>query len=86
MITALRAKHPILDEVRHAELDWAKLQFEESECFMVALTRLGQQYDVPALPIFDSLIVPQRHKEIALSVLREAYEDRFGFTPEIRMK
>lgn len=86
VISALLAKHPVLDDVRPNELDWAKLQFEESECFMVALTRLGKQYDVPALPIFDSLIVPQRHQEVALSVLKEAYKDRFGFTPEVRVK
>lgn len=85
VVQALRDRHPVLDTVRQGELDWARLQFEESECFMACLSCLGREHGVAALPVFDSLIVAERHQELARTVLSEAYEQRFGFSPVIRL-
>ena len=85
VVQALRDKHPVLDTIRQGELDWAKLQYEESECFMACLSCLGREHGVAALPVFDSLIVAERHQELARTVLGEAYKQRLGFSPVIRV-
>ena len=86
VVGALQAKHPILHKISSGKLDWAKLQYEESECFMDCLSRLGREHGIAALPIYDGLIVAERHKKLATLVLREAYRQRLGFTPVIREK
>ena len=86
VVGALQEKHPILHEISAGKLDWAKLQYEESECFMDCLGRLGREHGIAALPIYDGLIVAERHKKLATLVLQEAYHQRLGFAPAIREK
>ncbi|WP_444451992.1 hypothetical protein ACTTAI_13115 [Rhodobacter capsulatus] len=86
VLDALIAKHPILNKLKKGSMDWARLQYEESECFMECLTRLGHDHGVAALPVFDSLIVAKQHQDLALTCLVEAYGHRFGCLPEVRCK
>lgn len=85
VLAAIESKHPVLSEVQPVRMDWGKLQFIESECFVEALLELGRSYGIAALPVHDSLIVAKRYAEIAIRVLDNAFEHRFGMAPEIRM-
>ena len=84
VVAALEARHPILNSLKPGELDWARLQFEESECFMAAMLELARLFDVATLPIHDSIVVAAREKELALETLKLAYERRLGFRPVVR--
>jgi len=86
VLEALIAKHPVLKRIEKGAMDWARLQYEESECFMECLSRLGRDHGVAALPVFDSLIVAKQHQDVALTCLVEAYGNRFGCLPEVRCK
>ena len=76
----------MLSRIKYGDLDWAKLQFEESECFIECLLELGREHGVTGLPIHDSLIVAQRHQELAERCLKEAYRRRLGYIPVVRLK
>lgn len=86
VVEALFKKHPVLGRIKYGALDWATLQFEESECFVECLLELGREHGVTGLPIHDSLIVAQRHQEIAERCLKEAYRRRFNYIPDVRVK
>lgn len=86
VVEALFKKHPVLGRIKYGALDWATLQFEESECFVQCLLELGREHGVTGLPIHDSLIVAQRHQEIAERCLKEAYRRRFNYIPDVRVK
>lgn len=77
-------KHPILNYLEPGKLDWAVLQYEEAECFLLTMQRLSERFGVPFLPVHDSLIVKQRHQDIAISVLEEVYNERLGFVPRVK--
>jgi hypothetical protein len=78
--------HPVLRTIKKGKLDWARLQYEESECFMWAMRNLWDPFEVGALPVHDSLIVASEKKDIAIDFLGQAYENRFGSRPFIRVK
>lgn len=78
--------HPVLPTIKKGRLDLARLQFEESECFVWALRNLWDPFEVGALPVHDSLIVANEKKDIAIDFLGQAYENRFGSRPFIRVK
>ncbi|MFO1100517.1 MAG: hypothetical protein U1E81_20240 [Xanthobacteraceae bacterium] len=64
---------------------WFDLQFRESETMIrtiTALMRLG----IPALPVHDSLLVPQRHLETASACLADSFEKVVGVRPVITVK
>ncbi|ARE81785.1 hypothetical protein ROSMUCSMR3_00277 [Roseovarius mucosus] len=84
VVTAILRKHPILKKLKKDKLDWANLQFEESECFLSTMLELHELYDVTSLPIHDSLIVRQSDKTMAERVLGQAYKFRFGHVPKIK--
>ena len=83
---ALLKKHPVLGSMKPKRLDWAHLQYEESECFVSAILHLGRYFERAVLPVHDSIIVPRRDMELALDMLGGAYEERFGSRPVIRAK
>lgn len=85
-LNALYSKHQVLEKIKGGTLDWARLQYEESECFMECLLALGRDHGIAALPIFDGLIVARRHKEVTEKMLRGAYGNRFSVEPIIRVK
>lgn len=85
VISAVLDRHPVLGEVQPYSMDWGKLQYLESECFVETLLQLGRSHGISALPVHDSLIVAERHGEVAKYELIKAYQQRFGITPEVRV-
>ena len=81
--SALLRTHSVLGHLRPVELDWGRLQNQEAECFLQIMTTLAQDHDIPALPIHDSLIVPQSAEETVRRVMIESYERNFNVTPTI---
>ena len=51
--------------------------YEESEAMIAAMELLRDQ-DIAALPVHDSLIVPQSKKLIVQDVLESTFQSRFG--------
>ena len=84
VVSSVLARHPVLSSLEPERLDWAVLQFEEAECFLAAMKCLYELYDIPSLPVHDSLIVTQRNHELALTVLKDAYKERLGFIPQVK--
>ncbi len=84
VVSSVLARHPVLSSLEPEKLDWAVLQYEEAECFLTAMQRLYELYDIPSLPVHDSLIVRQRDHELALTVLKDAYGVRLGFIPQVK--
>jgi hypothetical protein len=78
--------HPVLRTIKKGKLDWARLQYEESECFLWAMRTLWDPFKVGALPVHDSLIVLKEDEKIAKDYLGIAYENQFGYRPLIRVK
>lgn len=62
---------------------WGELQFLESEVILASMEALAFEYDVPALPVHDSLIVPEEARELAKRVLNKTFTGAFGITPVI---
>lgn len=78
--------HPVLHHLSQGRLDWADLQFFESEVMIAAILELGEEYGIPALPVHDSLIVPQDAAEIAQGCLSRAFREIAGVMPRIVAK
>lgn len=78
--------HPVLDQLCPDQLDWADLQFLESEVLISAVLRLGEEYDIPALPVHDSIIVPANAAQLGRTCLAEAFKKITGQMPMIEMK
>lgn len=85
LVESLLRKHPVLGEVKKGVMDWAHLQYEESECFVEAILDLGRSHGITALPVHDSLIVAECNAKVAERALTGAYERRFGRSPAIRI-
>lgn len=79
-------RHPVLNQLCPDQLDWADLQFLESQVLISAILRLGEEYDIPALPVHDSIIVPIDAAELGRTCLAEAFEKITGQVPMIEMK
>lgn len=79
-------RHPVLHRLCPNKLDWADLQFVESEVLISAILRLGEEYDIPALPVHDSIIVPREAAKLGHTSLAEAFETITGRIPMIEMK
>lgn len=65
---------------------WGDLQFVESEAILDAVYILATKFDVPALPVHDSLIVPESMVETAKEVLTDCFKRHIGFTPTLELK
>ncbi|WP_281992313.1 hypothetical protein [Sulfitobacter geojensis] len=82
IVNAIYSRHPVLRKLKENELDWANLQYEEAECFVTAMQKLGDE-NIPALPVYDSLIVKESDLEIAYSAIEQSYIERFGHKPNV---
>ena len=89
-ITATAAKvlkrHPVLHHLSPGKLDWADLQFIESEVLISAILQLGEDCGIPALPIHDSIIVPEKDVVIGRMCLSGAFNRKVRRTPVIEIK
>lgn len=77
---------PLLAEWDSISYRWGDLQFIESEAILDAVYILATKYDVPALPVHDSLIVPESMVETAKEVITQCFERHIGFTPTLELK
>lgn len=82
VVADILLRHPVLANLEPDVLDWANLQYEESECFISTMERLFD-HKVASLPVHDSLIVKCTEVGRAFYMLEHAYKDRFGITPSI---
>lgn len=79
-------QHPVLHHLSPNTLDWADLQFLEGEVLVKVILRLGEEHDIPALPVHDSIIVPKDAAEIARACLGATFKAVTGQMPMIEMK
>jgi hypothetical protein len=68
---------PVLSDWPECDIRWSHLMYEESEAMIAAMELLRAQ-DIAALPVHDSLIVPQSKKLIVQDVLESTFQSRFG--------
>lgn len=86
MAAKVLKRHPVLHHLSPGRLDWADLQFLESEVLIAAILELGEEYGIPALPVHDSLIVPEDAVEIAQECLARSFHEITGVMPRIVAK
>lgn len=79
-------RHPVLYHLSPGKLDWADLQFIESEVLISAILQLGEDCGIPALPIHDSIIVPEKDRVIGHMCLSGAFNRKVRRTPVIETK
>jgi hypothetical protein len=79
-------RHPVLHHLPLNTLDWADLQFLESEVLVKVILQLGEEHRIPALPVHDSIIVPKDAAEIARACLGATFKAITGQMPMIEMK
>jgi len=65
---------------------WGTLQFLESEAIIASVSRLAFDYDIPALPVHDSLIVAQNNENTAMKTLKDEFHRVIGVKPYITKK
>ncbi|GGI33047.1 hypothetical protein [Bradyrhizobium guangdongense] len=66
-------------------LTWAELMFAEAEVVAATMTKLMVQ-NVPAFPVFDSIIVPLSKVRTATGVLFDEFYQRIGRRPLLKTK
>ena len=66
-------------------MDWAYLNYRESEVLRVTMERLLER-GIGVLPIHDSIIVPLKHKNIAKEIYSQAFFDELGVWPLMKIK
>ncbi|WP_193752969.1 hypothetical protein [Sphingomonas endophytica] len=83
---AVLNKHPILTTWKDSPFRWQHFHFVESEAIIDAMYELAFTYDVPALPLHDSLIVPESRIELADAVLKKWFKHHVGIVPGTKVK
>ena len=78
--------HPVLHHLSPDKLDWADLQFIESEVMVAVIHELTVHCDIPALPIHDSIIVPKGDEAFARQSLAGWFAQIAGRKPIIEAK
>lgn len=81
----LRA-HPYMKDWPTSSVRWGQLQYEESCILLDAVEALMREYDCPALPVHDSIIVPRSKMALAMKVLCECFRRRLGVLPALSIK
>lgn len=81
---ACLAAYPVLRSRPDIALDWADLQFIESQAIIDAVDSLNQHHGILALPVHDSLIVQRSHLAVAIEVLKDRFYSYVGVYPRIK--
>ena len=76
---------PQVSMLKSRTMDWAYLNYRESEVLRVTMERLLEQ-GIGVLPIHDSIIVPLKHKNIAKDIYSQAFFDKLGVWPLMKIK
>lgn len=84
-VTKVLNRHPVLRHLELRRLDWGDLQYLESQVLVATILELGEEYDIPALPVHDSIIVPKEAANLSHTCLAKTFEKFTGQIPEIKM-
>jgi hypothetical protein len=76
---------PQIASLESRKMDWAYLNYRESEVLRVTMEKLLGQ-GIGVLPIHDSIIVPLKHRRIAKDIFSQAFFDELGVWPLIKVK
>lgn len=76
---------PLLRSWDSLKCRWYDLQFMESQVLVSTILTLIAD-EVPALPIHDSIIVPDSKSLKAIEVLTDTFKDAFGTSPSLNLK
>ena len=77
---------PALTDWPASTIRWADLQFIESCAVIDTVHELAVKHDVPALPVHDSIIVPESKKELACQVLKTKFTYYVVVEPSLTVK
>lgn len=83
--TKVLNRHPVLSHLAAGRLDWADLQYLESQVLVATILELGEKHGIPALPVHDSIIVPRKATELSHTCLARTFERISGQIPKIKM-
>lgn len=70
---------PPLQMLQKGRLDWAKLQYLESQVIVAAMLRCSRELGAPSLPVHDSLFVPAKVAAEADAILKEEFQRVTGY-------
>lgn len=72
---------PVLKAWGKGPLEQLDLEYAESCIILDAISTLAFEHSIPALPVHDSIIVPLSARQLAGTVLSDAFERRLGVRP-----
>ena len=75
--SSLLLLYPFINDLKHHNIGWARLQFEESEVILSTMQELMKK-EIPSYPVHDSIIVPETSSEEAMRCLKGCFRDRLG--------
>lgn len=82
VVEAIKVAHPAIEKYIYSALA-NKLMLVESDIMTSVLLKL-MRLRIPALPVHDSVIVPNRHKDGAKQVMQDTYREYTGFDTVIK--
>ena len=83
--SAMMKGMPQIGMLKKRHMDWAYLNYRESEVLRVTMEQL-LEHGVGVLPLHDSIIVPLKHKEQAEQIYRQTFYDQLGVWPMMKVK
>jgi hypothetical protein len=83
---AMVTKYPVLESWGQVEIDWGDLMFAEAEAIRGAMIQLIKMYQVPSLPVHDSLLLPISAIHLAMDALKGSYRYHCKIEPRIKVK
>lgn len=79
LIAAIKARHADVAKYFHSSAG-VRLQGKDSRMAEIVLTEMTVKRGIPVLPVHDSFIVPESHKETLVQAMKAAYERVVGKT------
>ena len=83
--SAMMTGMPQIGMLKKRHMDWAYLNYRESEILRVTMEQL-LEHRIGVLPIHDSIIVPLKHREQAEQMYRQVFYDQLGVWPMMKVK
>jgi len=85
------ARHPLLGQwgtkvAPNMPWSYGHLMFSESRVVISTMLRLAREHNIPAVPVYDSLIVPRSKEEVAERVLNEQFIKIIGVKPTLKIR
>lgn len=83
--SAMMTGMPQIGMLKKRHMDWAYLNYRESEVLRVTMEQL-LEHGIGVLPIHDSIIVPLQHRDQAEQIYRQVFYDQLGVWPMMKVK